>query len=260
VTKPEPRNPLAPWPAEKVDPWSGAVLFARYAYPPNALGYCGPDNPNALLRAAARDEADSDLRSLVGRFAGASAYLALIAACSGLDDPFDRRVVEAYWIGNELLELVPPGALARCWAGPLDKLTGHGAAVEATGPGVPQHSFHVFAVYPWLGVLRSGREQPALEVLDRCRIRWGRVEEVSDAMATVRTQALVFDGSHLLLGRDRIERVRCSDGGLGLAPRIQPGDIVALHWDWVCDRLTEDQLSWLQACTQRNLDAVNDHV
>ena len=27
----------------------GPVLFARYAYPPNALGYCGPDDPAALL-------------------------------------------------------------------------------------------------------------------------------------------------------------------------------------------------------------------
>ena len=27
-----------------VDQVSGPVLFARYAFPPNQLGYCGPDD------------------------------------------------------------------------------------------------------------------------------------------------------------------------------------------------------------------------
>jgi len=37
---------------------------------------------------------------------------------------------------------------------------------------VDQHSFHVFAVYPWLGLLRAGNEGAPLEILDCCRIRW----------------------------------------------------------------------------------------
>jgi hypothetical protein len=28
---------------------AGALLFARYAYPPNALGLCGADSPGTLL-------------------------------------------------------------------------------------------------------------------------------------------------------------------------------------------------------------------
>jgi hypothetical protein len=239
---------------------SGAVLFARYAYPPNVLGYCGPDNPAVLLRAAAGGDVGGEVPSLVKRFEGASAYLGLIAASNELDDPLDRRVVEAYWVGNELLGRVPARALEELQGGPLDKLTGTDRApAGAIGRGVPHHSFHVFAVYPWLGVLHSGREQPALEVLDRCRIRWGRIEAVTGEVATVRSRGLVFDGSSLQLGPDRVERARCSHHGFELAADIQPGDMVALHWDWVCDRLTDGQLWWLQACTQRNLDAVNAH-
>ena len=34
-------------------PVSGPALFARYAYAPNALGYCGPNDPSALLESAA---------------------------------------------------------------------------------------------------------------------------------------------------------------------------------------------------------------
>ena len=54
--------------------------------------------------------------------------------------------------------------------------------------GVAQHNFHVFAVYPWLGLLRAGMEGPPLEILDRCRIRWGRVEAVHGDLVTVRSR------------------------------------------------------------------------
>jgi hypothetical protein len=39
-------------------------------------------------------------------FAGAWPYLELIAAASGIADPLDGRVVEAYWVGNHLLDNV----------------------------------------------------------------------------------------------------------------------------------------------------------
>jgi hypothetical protein len=228
---------------------AGPTLFARYAYPPNALGYCGPDDSTALLHAVGRFDNGEGLRSIVARFDGALPYLTLIAACNGLDDPLDRRVVEAYWVGNNLLRQVSPGALAQ-WQG-------NGAAAALAGRGVAHHSFHVFAVYPWLALLRSGREQPALQVLDQCRIRWGYVQSLAGDVVTVQSQALVFDGSRLLLEPGRFERARRRCHGYRLAPAIRPGDVVALHWDWVCDRLTPRRLSWLKACTTRNLDAVN---
>ena len=46
------------------------------------------------------------LRVLAQQFAGAWPYLQLIAGATGLPDPLDRRVVEAYWIGTPRLEQV----------------------------------------------------------------------------------------------------------------------------------------------------------
>ena len=85
----------------------GPVLFARYAYPPNSLGYCGPADPAALLGAATSSGGQATLQQLASRFEGAWPYLQLIAACNKIDDPLDRRVVEAYWVGNALLDHVP---------------------------------------------------------------------------------------------------------------------------------------------------------
>src|ERR1035437_6641781 len=83
-------------------PVSGPELFARYAYPPNELGYCGPAEPSALLEAAAEGGQESLTAHLARQFEGAWPYLELIAGCNAVVDPLDRRVVEAYWIGNDL--------------------------------------------------------------------------------------------------------------------------------------------------------------
>ncbi len=238
----------------------GPVLFARYAYPPNSLGYCGPGDPSALLDAASDGTDVVGLGQLATRFDGAWPYLRLLAACAGIDDPLDRRVVEAYWVGNGLLAQVSPSTLAASLSDRFAPRTGRRfeslvSAVAAGG--IPQHSFHVFAVYPWLGLLRAGMDGPPMEVLDRCRIRWGRIEAVTGDLVAVTSRALVFDGSRLVLGPSRVEQARRSLDGVGLAGDLRPGDAVSLHWDWVCDRLSPTALTWLRYSTGRNLDAVN---
>jgi hypothetical protein len=51
--------------------------------------------------------------------------------------------------------------------------------------------------------------------------------------------------------------VRRALGGVGFVDDLAPGDVVSMHWDWVCDRLSDASLSWLQNCTRINLHAVN---
>jgi hypothetical protein len=239
---------------------TGPLLFARYAYPPNELGYCGPSDPGALLESASDGLDLAELAHLATGFAGAWPYLELIAGCNGIADPLDARVVEAYWVGNQLLEKVPDSALLSSLSDRFEdragRRFGHVASAVPLG-GVCQHSFHVFAVYPWLGLLRAGMEGAPLTVLDRCRIRWGYVEAVTGDLVTVRNRLLGFDGSRLVLGPEEVEVARRSLHGVGLAPPVTVGDIVSLHWDWVCDRLTPVGLANLARCTAANLAAVN---
>jgi hypothetical protein len=79
----------------------GPLLFARYAYPPNSLGYCGPRDSASLLGYGSERVVDGGLRQLARGFEGAYPYLELIACATGVPDPLDHRVVEAYWLGNE---------------------------------------------------------------------------------------------------------------------------------------------------------------
>ena len=96
-----------------------------------------------------------------------------------------------------------------------------------------------------------------LEILDRCRIRWGRVRSVQGDLVTVSSRPLTFVGSQLVLGDERLEPARRSLDGVGFVQDLAAGDTVSLHWDWVCDRLSSNSLRWLRASTRHNLNAVN---
>jgi len=239
----------------------GPTRFARFAYPPNRLGYCGPDDHGALLEYAATGVVDPGLRALAHGFAGAWPYLELIAGANGITDPLDARVVEAYWTGNRLLGRVSRDELGRAvedrfrrQAGP--RWSGLASALPH-GP-VPHHGFHVFVVYPWVGLLRGADGGEPLRVLDRCRIRWGRVLSAGAGSAVVRSRALEWDGTRLRLGAPRAEVAATAAGGLELAgTEVAVGDVVALHWDWVCERLEPHRLRWLRHLTAVQLDLVN---
>jgi len=238
---------------------AGSVLFARYAYPPNELGYCGPADADPLLAHGAAGLADPEIAARARQFDGAWAYLELIASAAGIDDPLDARVVQAYWVGNELLDRVDPATFVAALAGQFrgqvggfwNRLSGGSETLA-----LPHHSFHVFAVYPWVGLLGSGSDVP-LSVLDRCRIRWGQVVHVEGEHAVVRSRPLTWDGRVLALGEEQQERVRWSAGGRSLSDRVAPGDWVASHWDWICDRLSDGEVDALRAASDRQLDLTN---
>jgi hypothetical protein len=125
--------------------------------------------------------------------------------------------------------------------------------------GVPHHSFAVFCIYPYTGLLTDGRKAAsALAVLDRCRIRWGRVLAVHGDQVVVRCAPLTWDGDVLALAPPETETVVQSVDGVGMVGGVAPGDWVSLHWEWVCDRLTEAQVGRLRRYTERHLSIVND--
>ncbi len=245
---------------------SGTTLFARYAYPPNELGYCGPGDASVLLGLDSPG-AEQQIARHARQFEGAWPYLEIIASAAQIADPLDARVVEAYWIGNELLDTVDPESLV---VQLQERFVGQVGATWA--PGLPHHSFHVFAVYPWVGLLRRGGDRGndvALSVLEQCRIRWGEVVAVDDSRVRVRSRPLVLRDGLLELGPLREETAAWSVAGAslltpagsadtgGVAVPVDVGDRVAMHWDWVCDVLTEQQVVELELRSADQLARTN---
>ena len=247
--------------ARPVPPAPGPIRFARYAFGPNRLGYCGPDEAGELFSQATRGHDLRKLRELAGRFEGAYPYLSLIARSNGIRDPLDAAVVEAYWLGSPLLGGVRP----RDFGDSLDarfraRLRGDawrwlGSKPEAGA--VPNHAFHVLDVFPRVGMLRTGEVDRALEVMDSCRIRWGRVlERDGDALVVSAVPLAMLDG-RLRLGPPRAERIRGWVDGTGFVDDVVPGDVVSIHWDWACERLDARRLAALRDVTDAELELAN---
>ena len=242
-------------------PCSGPVLFARYAFGPNRLGYCGPDASAELIGEASRPGGERAIRELARGFEGAWPYLELIATANGIADPLDRRVVEAYWLGNELLDAVRGDAFAASLATrfrPRLRPDGWRWLGEKPAAGaVPIHAFHVLDVFPRVGLLRSGSIDRPLQVMDQCRVRWGRVLEVCGESLVVDAVPLVLVDGRLALGPARPERVEAWQDGAGFVTGVQVGDTVSVHWSFACDRLTRDAVRRLERWTRRQLAIAN---
>jgi hypothetical protein len=232
---------------------AGYTLFARYAFPPNELGYCGPADSDVLLRG----DDPAGVAAHAKQFDGAWPYLRAIADAAGTPDALDADVVRSYWVGGPHLNNVDPAALLerlrRAFRGQATGLLSELAHPQGS---LAHHSFHVFVVYPWVRFLDRD-PATALKVLHDCQIRWGTVESVEDEHAVIATRPLTFGGGILALGEPGSERVRWSKDGVSLIAPPAPGDVVSAHWDWACGVLTGDECAALAEATQTTLDLVN---
>ncbi len=242
--------------------FDGVLRFGRYAFPPNALGYCGPDDHDALLGYVASRRADQGLVELGRRFEGAYPYLKLIAESNGIADPFDSRVVEAYWIGNGLLGDVDVAAFrsslserfgGRMASGPLAWL----AAKPAAGAR-PHHNFHIFEVYTRAGLMNGDTSGPLLEVMDSCRISWAKVTAVHPDHLAVLRRPLVLAMGKLAFGAPLEVKATAVTGGY--IPHVKEGDVVSMHWSWACEVLKPAELSRLRRASAAALAMANQTI
>jgi hypothetical protein len=249
---------------------SGAVLFARYAYAPNELGYCGPAEAATLFELGVTGQLGvagpnhADIESIARRFSGAWPYAVLLAELAGIADPLDERVMRAYWTGGALLDGVDREAFGVKLLEMIGSQAGHywtHLTPELLCEAAPTHGFHVFGVYPWTRLLAAGPAEQPLYVLDNCRIRYGQVHSVEDEHVIVRTRRLTWDGCQLGLGQASEERVRfAGHGGRSFVANPLAGDWLALHWDSACERLSPSQLAYLQRCTAWQLRMTNQRL
>ena len=240
---------------------SGPVLFARYAYGPNRLGLCGPDDAESLFGQTTTNGDDREVRHLARGFEGAYPYLELIARANAIADPLDPQVVEAYWLGSPLLDHVTPdqfgGSLRSRFRPKLAQPAWRWLESSAPAGAKPVHAFHVLDVFPKVGLMRSEQVEDVLRIMDSCRIRWGRVLERDGDQLLVNAVPLTMTNGKLEFGPSRPERITAWRDGRGFISDVQTGDVVSIHWDWACDVLSSDQATRLIAWTQRQLVIAN---
>lgn len=234
-------------------PLEGTTRFARYAFMPNRLRYCGGDDNSTIFEYAVADVREPPLDGMLRKFSGALPYLRLIAEGSGVADPFDERVVEAYWIGNELLERVEArslyDSLHERYRTQFSPRTMEIVASKAPAGARPHHSFHVLDVWR----RAAGDRGEVLATIDNCRISWGTVTAVEVGELVVSRPPLVLRDGRLVLDAPQPERVSRLIEGKGFAGGASVGDVVSIHWGWVCEVLTPRQQRDLERWTLHHL-------
>lgn len=228
-------------------------MFARYAYAPNRLGYCGPSDARAL-----RNGSSADIRALARQFSGAWPYLRAMSRLTGITDPLDRRLVESYWLGGGIGADLDADAFTTELLAIIGPMAGHYWSylnADLAEEAAANHGFHVFGVYPWTRLLGRGADEHPIRILDSCRITWGTVVARDGGTASVRCRRLVLDGPLLRLSAPALQRAEVDDQHL--ATEVTVGDQVAVHWGRVCGRLDAGQARALALSTARQLQVTN---
>jgi len=249
----------------------GTELAARFSYITNSLGFCGPDKASELFLKYIKENNNlknkninkykNKVDSALKRFEGLYPYLSTIAEKRG-KDLLDHDVVEAYWLGDELLEKFDDtdikNIIKKLMQRGLPASIGQELIKNLPTGFIPHHDFNVF----YVGVGRTtGSVETTLQNMDNCRISWGRVIEILENELVVVTQPLkrekikdkLTSGKFFLGDEETKNAVYLPE----MLPEIKKGDYVALHWGFAPLVLENYQLKNLKKYNKMILDVMN---
>ncbi len=239
----------------------GIIRCARYAFMPNKLSFCGPDKNRDLFHYSSTGEIDDGLNLILKEFQTLFPYLSFIARVNRIKDPFDERVIDAYWIGNSLLDKIEKNKLynhllddhllkrklsQKILRKVIDKIP-LGAK--------PHHSFHVLNVWKRTGHLDIYH---TLSSMDLCRISWGKIKKIEKPNLIVEYQPLIFEKDRLKLGHWASTKILSEINHSGFVKELKKGDWISFHWNFACEVLDKNQVNNLKKYTEESIRLVNN--
>lgn len=238
----------------------GVARCSRYAFGPNSLRMCGPDASRELGAYLQEGVTDDGLTHMLTQFSTLHPYLQSIAAANHIRDPFDPRVVEAYWIGNELLETISERTFFSHLRDRLSlhKKTSRKSFTELTEK-LPlgarmHHSFHVFNVYKRTGNMEILH---TVESMDACRVSWGQVSRIEGHKVYLQRMPLHVMGHQIVLGQAveyELQRQLLTED---VTDEARVGDWVTLHWHRPCEIVSEENIRSLEFYTRKHIKLAN---
>ncbi|KPJ57341.1 hypothetical protein AMJ49_01970 [Parcubacteria bacterium DG_74_2] len=229
---------------------SGLKLAALYSFPAHELGFCGPKEKKTAKRLSnylsGKKISEKEIRKILQDFKGAYSYYKLIAKSNNLLDPFDKRVVKAYWIGNKFLEKVKIDDLRQLITKDFSKLE---KAKKIPENSKPHHNFHVLIVGPVTKkVVLKGR------LLDFCKISWGKIRSFKGNRIKVEYQPLSGE-KKLRLGKPIKKEILWDKN---LLSKIKRGDWISFHWNRAMEKLQKKDVKNLKKYTKITLELLTE--
>jgi len=249
----------------------GLLLCAKYSVAPNYFGYCGPRENKSLIDHLKEEIADREIQSILSEFETLHLYLTLIAKENKINDTFDERVVEAYWLGNELLRNIS----SKDYSYLLDEKLHLGKKWKSeslnklvyqinTAIVYPHHSFHVFNIFK-----RTGHDPSfhTITTMDECRIGWGKIKRIQDPSELkiknraryvyVEMKPLLLVNNTLCFGKKILKKINLTYCQTNFFSNLKENEWISFHWSYVCDKVTCTQVKNLEYYTQKAIDFYN---
>ncbi|MFH1785910.1 MAG: DUF6390 family protein [Candidatus Micrarchaeota archaeon] len=229
-----------------------SILFsACYGFPPNSYGYCGSSSFTKNLKEALVSKKTKKIEIELKKFQAQYKYLDFIGRENNLA-PFDPKVVDAFWIGNSLLEEIPHKSLQKFIENdlfPRNSIRGKKLAKYLPENLVPHHSFNVLYVN-----FVTNRVERSINNFDLCCVTAGKIKSLNPTHAIVDRFSIDFNGE-FIFGK-KIEKVDIIRNQVKLVKNLKKNDIVALHWGMVVGKLNAKQLTKLKKYTKINFDGI----
>ena len=241
----------------------GVARCTRYAFSPNKLHLCGPDMNQEVLAYMDAGITDTGLTNILSEFKTLYPYLEQIAHANGIKDPYDNRVVEAYWIGNQLLDAIPANSFYRHVKENLllDKKSPAKQfkylKEKIRRGALMHHSFHVLNV--WRRTGHDGTKH-TLTSLDKCRISWAKIIKINGPVMSIQRQPFILKNGKLALGPAKTEKIYRQLEASTILDQVQPGNIITVHWDLPCEIINQQQLLNLKRYTNLSIDLANQTI
>jgi len=256
---------------------SGLRVAALYGFRPHMLGLCGPKEAleqRLLLKFLQGKLSHRQILPVIKKFKGAYPYYCLIAKKNKIrTGPFNKKVVEAYWIGNKLLDKVTTDDLKKMvkenFSGPglLNKNKAAKKAGKISAGSKPHHSFHVLVI----GSVTGSVDFRNTKLKDLCRVGWGKVikkfkvprprpirqpadegGQNSKFKVLVEYQPLVGE-KKIKLGKPIKKEIIWDKE---ITPSLKIGDFVSFHWNWLVQILNQEDVINLKKYTLNTLNCL----
>lgn len=230
---------------------SGLKLAALYSFPPGRFGLCGmgEEAPHEIFHFLMGKKVPK-IKKILESFEGAIVYYKLIAKENKISDYFNKKVVKAYWIGNDLLDKVKVSKLKEVVAKKIKKPS---LAKILPDFAKAHHSFHVLVAGPMKRNLEMTEGMK-----DLCKISWGKVSKVYTGKWNVTNleveyQPLLKEKSWFL-GKPEKRKIFWDKRVL---PKVKVGDWVSFHWNLALEKLSEEELKNLKKYTLLSIKTAN---
>lgn len=235
---------------------SGLTLCSRFAFPPNSLSLCGPDKQKDLKWYTTSTRVDKGTQEILTKFSTLYPYLSLIAYENNIKSPFAPEVVEAYWLGNNLLNTVRQKKYINTLSESiglkkkLKRKSLESVFQKIVQGGLPHHSYHVLNIYKRTGHLDINQ---TVETMDACIINWGKIIKINVGSLLVETNPLRLTGNKLTFDKPILRKIIAQGNNDLLFAKLKVGDWVSYHWGYFCQKLNPDQLRNLSYYTKLSL-------